>query len=110
MTDWDAMAARINRAAMRPFVSSIPVVYHPQGYGGVTLTKAVWGTASVQMSDGDVDVVATRPTLGIDMQDLPIRPRMGDRLIRDNLEYQVTDVEEDGYSGAVLALVEVGFA
>lgn len=104
------MAARVNRAAMRPFASKQVVTYKPRGFAGFELAQSVFGRAEVIVSDGDVDVQTIRPTLGVHLDDFPQPPRMGDTLTRAGREYRVTSIERDGERGAMLVLQDIGAA
>lgn len=54
--------------------------------------------------DSGMAVQSNRPICGIRLSDLPIVPKVGDRVVVRGKEYRVAETQEDGNAGVMLVL------
>lgn len=107
MSEWAGMAQRMNADVMLTFAD--PVVVRPTGRPALTI-QAHFDEAfeSVELQ-GDVPVSTLRPTLLVQLSDLPTPPKQGWGVDigagSSAKQYEVTDVQIDGDGLALLLLV-----
>jgi hypothetical protein len=54
--------------------------------------------------DTGMGVQSNQPIVGVRLSDLPITPKVGDRVIVRGREYRVAETQEDGNAGVTLVL------
>ena len=80
------------------------VTHTPADGGDAQTVTGVFANQHVAVLQGGVEVVTTRPTLGIKLSDFDSEPVQGDTLTINSVTYKVSEVDKDGEGGATLIL------
>lgn len=98
---WRDLAARIDRAAARPFETSVTYTHDPGGTPvPIAGIQGVFDAAGTRVTvAGGVEVLTTQPMVGLHIDDLataPNAPARGDTVLIDGFAWSVEAWEQDG--------------
>lgn len=83
------------------------VVYRPLK-GGVFTIQAVFDSNFIEVDPTTEEIIASNiPRIGIKLNAIPFLPEQGDDVYIEQIQYQVTDSQEDGQGGTTLTLHKV---
>lgn len=83
------------------------VVYTPRGQQPINI-RGIFDREFQQVDpDTEIVIASNTPMLGVKLADIPFKPKKGDKVKIRNIEYKLTDAQEDGQGGASLILHKV---
>lgn len=80
-----------------------PVIYK-RGEATYTLPGVFQSKHAMIDPDTGMGVQSNQPICGIRLSDLPVTPKVGDRLIVRGVNYRIAETQEDGNVGVLLVL------
>lgn len=103
---FDDLSDRILDLALDLMGTTQPVTYRPAA-GGVHSIRGIFNEPSQRVGvGGEVDHSDVKPTIGIRLADLPVKPTRNDEVWIGPRKFKVIDAKKDSGGGAILSLHE----
>lgn len=103
---WDSMTESVLDTCMDTFgVGRSGLVTYVSKEGPSFQVRGIFDNAFVSLDPNtQAPVQSVAPVLGIKLSDLPRSPKVGDKVIVRDVQYQIDHVEKDVHGGASLIL------